>query len=81
MMYCLIELDRDVENIVESVGNCMDWQTLIGNYAFPIACCLYLFWSQEKERERHKEESDKWVEALNNNTKVLEAIKERIGNG
>ena len=56
----------------------MDWQTLIGNYAFPIACCLYLFWSQEKERERHKEESDKWVEALNNNTKVIEALKERL---
>ena len=59
----------------------VDWQVLIGQYVFPIACCVYLFYSQEKERERHKEESDKWVEALNNNTKVIEALKERLNNG
>ena len=54
----------------------MDWAQLLSNYVFPIACCVYLFYSQEKERQAHKEESDKWVEALNNNTKVLEALKE-----
>jgi hypothetical protein len=37
--------------------------------------------SQEKERERHKEESDKWVEALNNNTRVMDALRERLSNG
>ena len=57
----------------------MDWAQLVSNYAFPIACCVYLFYAQEKERVMHKEESDKWVEALNNNTKVLEALKERLG--
>lgn len=56
----------------------MDWAQLLSNYMFPIACCVYLFYSQEKERQSHKEESDKWVEALNNNTKVLEALKERL---
>ena len=59
----------------------MDWQTLIGQYAFPIVCCIALFMSQEKERERHKEECDKWVEALNNNTRVIDALRERLTNG
>lgn len=56
----------------------MDWQVLIGQYAFPIVCCVALFISQEKERERHREESCKWVEALNNNTQALNAIKEHV---
>ena len=42
--------------------------TLIGNYAFPICCCVYLFWSSAKEREAHKEELAKVTEALQNNT-------------
>ena len=59
----------------------MYWQLLIGQYAFPIVCCIALFLSQEKERERHKEESDKWVEALNNNTRAMDALRERFVNG
>lgn len=49
--------------------------TLIGNYAFPICCCVYLFWSSAKEREAHKEELAKVTEALQNNTLAINDLK------
>ena len=55
--------------------------SLIGNYAFPICCCVYLFWSISKEREAHKAEMDKMTEALNNNTLALTKIEELVRNG
>lgn len=55
--------------------------TLIGNYAFPICCCVYLFWSQVKEREAHKEEMSKVTEALHNNTIALTELRDYIKHG
>lgn len=52
---------------------------LVSNVGFPIACVCVLFYMQNKEREAHKEESEKWVEALNNNTRVMEKVLERLG--
>lgn len=52
--------------------------SLIGNYAFPICCCIYLFWSSSKERESHKEEMDKVTTALNNNTLALTELKDMV---
>ena len=49
--------------------------TLIGNYAFPICCCVYLFWSAAKERDTHKEEMNKMTEALQNNTNAIIELK------
>ena len=47
---------------------------LISNIGFPIACACMMFWEMEQERKAHKEESSKWVEALNRNTSVMEKI-------
>ena len=47
---------------------------LISNLGFPIACVVTMFWMWNKERESHKEESDKWIEAINNNTRVMEKV-------
>lgn len=47
---------------------------LISNLGFPIACVVAMFWMWNKERETHKEESDKWIEAINNNTRVMEKV-------
>ncbi len=47
---------------------------LIGSLGFPIAACIYLFYSMEKEREAHKTEMDKITEALNNNTLVMQQL-------
>lgn len=55
--------------------------TIIGNYAFPICCCVYLFWSNAKERDAHKEEVNRITEALHNNTVALTKIEELLQNG
>ena len=47
---------------------------LIGSLGFPIAACIYLFYSMEKERDAHKEEMKKITEALNNNTLVMQQL-------
>ena len=47
---------------------------LISNLGFPIAFVVAMFWMWNKERESHKEESDKWIEAINNNTRVMEKV-------
>lgn len=52
--------------------------TLISNMGFPIACVIAMFYMLNKERDTHKEESDKWVEAINNNTKVMEQLINKI---
>lgn len=51
---------------------------LISNVGFPIAICLVLLWYTYKMQEQHKEETDKFVEALNNNTRVLERLCDKM---
>ena len=55
----------------------------IGTMGFPIFCVVAMFWMWNKEREEHKVESDKWCEAINNNTRIMERIytKLEIGGG
>ena len=56
----------------------VDLLNLIGNYAFPIVCCIALFWKMDKDETQHKEESDKFAEAVNNNTQVLTRLLDRF---
>ena len=51
---------------------------IISTLGFPIAVCVYMFYSQEKERESHREETAKLTEALNNNTLVIQSLKDAI---
>lgn len=51
---------------------------LISTLGFPIAVCVYMFYSQEKERERHRDETAKLTDALNNNTLVIQSLKDAI---
>lgn len=53
--------------------------TAVSNVGFPIVCVAVLFYLQNKEREAHKEESQKLAEALNNNTVVMEKILTKLG--
>lgn len=53
--------------------------TLIGSLGFPIAACVALFWYMTKQREEHKAEMEKMVEALNNNTLALNRLELKIG--
>lgn len=52
---------------------------LIATLGFPIACCCALFYYMTKESERHKQELDKIVEALNNNTLALTRLELKLG--
>lgn len=51
---------------------------LISQLGFPIACVIYLFWAQQKEREAHATESKAWTEALHNNTLAIQKLTDYI---
>lgn len=51
---------------------------LIANVGFPIACVVAMFYMWNKERESHKEESDKWAEAFRQNTVAISELKEVV---
>lgn len=60
----------------------MDTSTIvqiIGSLGFPIACCVAMFWQNNKLNESHKEEVSKLNEAINNNTIALNHIIDKIG--
>lgn len=58
-----------------------DFVGLISNVGFPIFACIMMFKSMEKEQENHKQESEKWTEALNNNTAVMKELLIRLDGG
>lgn len=41
---------------------------------FPIAICLILLWFIKDILEKHKDETNKFTESLNNNTLVLQRV-------
>ncbi len=51
---------------------------LISNVGFPIAVCAYLLFNQNKERQAHEEETKGFVTAINNNTSVINSLKEKL---
>lgn len=65
-----------------------DVMTAISTIGFPIFACIMIFKAMEKQRDDHKQESEKWAEAfnrntaaLNNNTNVMQRLLDRIGGG
>ena len=52
--------------------------TLVRNVGFPIACVCILFWFQWQELKTHREESQKFAEAIQNNTVVMQEVKTLI---
>lgn len=53
---------------------------IVGNKAFPIVCCIVLFFTQYKERERHSEELKSMTSAINNNTMAINELKGLLQN-
>lgn len=62
---------------------------IIGTLGFPIAACIYLFYSMQKEREQnasqreadrleHKREMEQMTAALNNNTLVVQKLVDTL---
>ena len=52
---------------------------LISNVGFPIVMCLALFKNSSDLTDKHKEETEKFTEALNNNTIVLQKLCDKMG--
>ena len=40
---------------------------IVSSVGFPIACCIFLFWNQNRSEERHKDEVEKLRASLDNN--------------
>lgn len=56
----------------------LNWMDLISSVGFPIVCCVYLIWNQNRADERHKEEVEKLRASLDNNTKVMNKILRKL---
>lgn len=52
--------------------------TLVSNIGFPIVCVIAMFKLWRDEQDKHEQESQKWIDALNNNTKVMEQLLDRL---
>ena len=56
--------------------------TVFGQYAFPIACCIFLFWEKYTDDKNHKEEVDalrqEMATAINNNTLALQKLLDAL---
>lgn len=55
-----------------------DISTLISTLGFPIGMCLIMCYYINKINDAHKMESDKFAEALNNNTIVLQKLCDKL---
>ena len=51
---------------------------IIQTVGYPIAVSLILMWYIYQQSKNHKEETKAFTEALNNNTLVLESLKEKL---
>ena len=52
---------------------------LVGSLGFPIACCIYLIYSNNKANEAHKQEIDKLRETVENNTVAMIKLCSKLG--
>ncbi len=62
-------------------GENMDFGTitqLISSVGFPIACCVYLVYNQNKADERHRDEVEKLRRSLDNNTTVMKNVLDEL---
>lgn len=52
--------------------------SLVSNLGFPIVCVGVMFWMQNKEREAHSAESERWTKVVEENTEALRDLKEVV---
>lgn len=52
--------------------------TLISNVGFPIVACGAMFFMMNKQNERHESEMNKMRESLDNNTKAINMLAEKL---
>ena len=47
---------------------------IVSTVGFPITMCVALLWYIKEMGDKHKQETEKFTEALNNNTLVLQKL-------
>lgn len=52
---------------------------IVSTLGFPIACCIAMFWQNNKLNESHRVEVSKLNEAINNNTIALDHLLDKLG--
>lgn len=52
---------------------------IVSTVGFPIAMCVALLWYIKDVTDKHKQETEKFTEALNNNTLALQKLGDTIG--
>lgn len=52
---------------------------IVSTVGFPITMCVALLWYIKEISDNHKQETEKFTEALNNNTLVLQKLCDTIG--
>lgn len=52
---------------------------MISSVGFPIACCIYLIWTNKQNNDKHAEEIDKLRETVENNTRAMIKLCAKIG--
>lgn len=55
-----------------------DLAALISTLGFPVGMCLIMCYYINKINDVHKEETDRFAEALNNNTVVLQKLCDKL---
>ena len=59
----------------------MDYNTIvqfINGVGFPIACCVALFYQNNKQNENHAKEMNELKDVIENNTLILKEISTKI---
>ena len=51
---------------------------IISTLGFPIVCCGFLGWYIVRTTDAHKSESDKMIEAIHNNTIVIQQLVDKL---
>ena len=70
----VLHLNPAMENIMDAATI----TSLVSNLGFPIVCVGVMFWMQNKEREAHAAESERWTEVVKENTEALRDLKEVV---
>lgn len=55
------------------------FSSAISTLGFPIVVCVVCFWYINKQEERHRSDIERMTTALDNNTKALDKILNKIG--
>jgi hypothetical protein len=52
---------------------------IVSTVGFPIAMCVALLWYIKDLTDKHKQETEQFTEALNNNTLILQKLCDTLG--